>query len=56
MVYFTKNYIDKEQIAGTNNGHATRKFPDNIVWVRALLLILCKEDPPKLYKTELAME
>jgi hypothetical protein len=45
-------YIQKEQIAGPKNDHTTRKSPGNILWVRALLLILCKEHPPKLYKNE----
>jgi hypothetical protein len=56
MVYFTKIYIDKEQIACSKNGHATRKSSGNIVSVRALVLILFKEDPPKLYKNEFATE
>jgi hypothetical protein len=47
-------YIRKEQIAGAKNDHATRKSPGNILWVRALVLVLCKEHPPKLYKNEIA--
>ena len=46
----------RKQVAGPKNGHATRKSPGNIIWVTALVLILCKEDPPKLYKNEFATE
>jgi hypothetical protein len=49
-------YIDKEQLSGSKNGLATRKFPGIIVSVRALLLILFTEDPPKLYKNEFGTE
>jgi hypothetical protein len=56
MVYFTILYIDKEQIAGSKNGHATRKFPGIIVLFGALLLIMFTEDPPKLYKNAFATE
>jgi hypothetical protein len=48
VIYTT--YIQKEQIVGTKNDHATRKSPGNITWVWALGLILCTEDPLKLYK------
>lgn len=56
LCFFTLLYIDKEQIAGSKNGHATRKFPGIIVSVKALLLILCKEDTPKLYKNKFETE
>jgi hypothetical protein len=46
-------YIHKEQIAGPKNYNATRKSPGHIVWVKALSLILCKEHPLKLYKSNL---
>jgi hypothetical protein len=49
-------YIQKEKIAGAKNDHATRKSPENILWVRALVHILCKEHPPKLNKNEFATE
>jgi tellurite resistance-related uncharacterized protein len=49
-------YIQKEQIAGAKNDHATRKSPGNILCVRALLLILSKENPPKMYKIQFATE
>jgi hypothetical protein len=55
MVFFKKKYalyIEKEQNAGRKNDHAVRKFPRHIVWVKSLVLILCKEDPPKMYKNE----
>jgi hypothetical protein len=32
------------------NDQAMRKSPGHITWVRALGLIMFKEDPPKLYK------
>jgi hypothetical protein len=50
MVFFYALYIQKEQIAGPQNDHAL------IVWVRALVFILCKEDPLKLYKNEFSTE
>jgi hypothetical protein len=56
MVFLQYIYIDKEQIAGPQNGHATRKSPGHIYWIRALVFILCKEDTPKLYKNESATE
>jgi hypothetical protein len=56
MVYFKILYIDKEQLAGSKNGQAMRKFPGIIVSFRAFLLILFTEDPPKLYKNEFATE
>jgi phosphorylcholine metabolism protein LicD len=31
-----------------------RKSPGHVPWVRALSLIMCKEDPLKLYKIEFA--
>jgi hypothetical protein len=34
------------------NDQAMRKFPGNVLWVRALSLFMCKEDPLKLYKIE----
>jgi hypothetical protein len=43
----------KEQIAGPTYDHATRKYPGHIVWVRALVLILCKGDILRLYKNDL---
>jgi hypothetical protein len=49
-VFFKKIYalyIEKEQNSGPKNDLATRKSPGNILWVRALVLILCKEHPPK---------
>jgi hypothetical protein len=49
-------YIQKEQMPGTKNNHATRKSPRHIAWVRALDLILCKQNPPNLYKIESAFE
>jgi hypothetical protein len=38
----------------SKNGHATRKSHGHTVWAMALVLILYKEDPPKLYKNESA--
>jgi hypothetical protein len=40
----------------SKKGHATRKYPGNIVCVTALVHILCKEHPPKMYKIEFATE
>jgi hypothetical protein len=36
----------------SKNNHATRKSPEHICWIRALVFILYKDDPPKLYKKE----
>jgi hypothetical protein len=41
--FFYALYIQKEQIAGPQNDHATRKSSGNIVCVTALVLILCKD-------------
>jgi hypothetical protein len=49
-------YIDKEQKAGPKNYNVMRKCPGNLFWVKALVFILCKEDPPKLDKNESATE
>jgi hypothetical protein len=43
--FFYTFYVQKEQIAGTKNDHATRKYPGNIFWIRAFVFLLCKEDP-----------
>jgi hypothetical protein len=56
MMFFPKNYIEKEQIAVAKNDQATRKSPGHITWVRTLCLFMRKEDPPKLYKIEFALE
>jgi hypothetical protein len=47
---FTSNYTlyrEESQINGPKARHATRKSPEHIVWVRALVFISCKEHPPK---------
>jgi hypothetical protein len=49
-------YIQKEQIAGPQNDHATRKSPGKDLLVWALVFILCKEDPLKLYKNKFSTE
>jgi hypothetical protein len=54
LLFFSKTYIEKEQIAVQTNDQATRKSPGYITWVRALCLILFKEIPSKLYKIEFA--
>jgi hypothetical protein len=54
MMFFQYIYRDREQIAGPKNCHATRKSPGHIIWVKALVFILCKEAPLKLYKNESA--
>jgi hypothetical protein len=59
MTYFPKIYtiyIEKEQIAGPKKDNAMRKSHGHISWVRARGFILCKEDPPNLYKIESALE
>jgi hypothetical protein len=56
MALFYTIYIQKEQIAGPKNDHASRKSPGNIFWIRAFVFILCKEHPQKLYKNEFATE
>jgi hypothetical protein len=59
MVFFTKMYalyIEKEQNSGPKNDHAMRKYAGQSFWVRALVLILYKEDTPLLYKYEFATE
>jgi hypothetical protein len=56
MVLFYTIYIQKEQFAVTKNDHATRKSKGHISFFRAIRFILCKEDPPKLYKIEFALE
>jgi hypothetical protein len=43
-------YIQEELIAGPKNDHAMRKTPGHISWVTAWGLLLCKEDPPNVYK------
>jgi hypothetical protein len=53
---FSEIYIEKEQITVYENDQATRKSPGHITWVRALGLIMFKEDRPKLYKIEFALE
>jgi hypothetical protein len=48
MFFFTKIhtlYIDNEQFAVRKNGHAMRRSLVHVIWVRALMLILYKEDP-----------
>jgi hypothetical protein len=54
IMFFSEIYIGKEQIAGPNNDQAARKSPGHIAWVRALGLMICEEDPPKLYTIEFA--
>jgi hypothetical protein len=49
-------YIQKEQIAGTQNDNVMRKSPGRIAWFRALGLIFCKEDHPNRYKIGTALE
>jgi hypothetical protein len=39
-----RSFMHKEQIEGPENDHATRKSHEHIDWVRALGLLLCKED------------
>jgi hypothetical protein len=59
MVLFLKSYvryIQKEQINGPENYHAMRKSPGHFSWVRALGLLLCKEDDQSMYKIESANE
>jgi hypothetical protein len=53
---FNTIYKDKEKIAVHKNGYDMRKSPGYSVWVRALVLILYKEDPAKMYKIEFATE
>jgi hypothetical protein len=55
IMYFTKIYtvyIQKEQISGTRKRpcHAEIFLTKCLAWVRALGLILCKEDPSDWYK------
>jgi hypothetical protein len=54
LIFISEIYIEKEQMAGAKNDQAARKSPGHITLVRALGLIMFKEDPPKLYKIELA--
>jgi hypothetical protein len=57
MVFFTKKYalyIEKEQNSDPKNDYAMRKYAGQSFWVRALVLILYKEDTPLLYKNEFA--
>jgi hypothetical protein len=54
MALFYTIYIQKEQIAGPKNDHATRKSPGNIFWMRDFVFILCKEGHLKLYKNDFA--
>jgi hypothetical protein len=51
-----KLYIQKEQFAGPKNDLAMRKSLGHISWVRTIKLTICKEDPLKLYKNEIATE
>jgi hypothetical protein len=55
MVFFYKKYIEKEQTAGPKMTMPCGNLTD-ILFVRALALILCKEHPPKLYKNESSLE
>jgi hypothetical protein len=55
MVSFSIIYTEKEQIAGPKNDHAMRKAPEYISSVKDLGFILCKKDPPNLYKLESAL-
>jgi hypothetical protein len=56
MFFFPEIYIETEQIACAKNDQATRKSPGNVLWFRALSLLMSKEDPLKLYKIEYASE
>jgi hypothetical protein len=56
MMFFTIIYIHKEKIEGPENDDATRKSHVHIDWVRDLGLLMCKEDPPNMYKIEFAKE
>jgi hypothetical protein len=53
-MFFFRIYIEKEQIGGAKSDQATRKSPGHITLVRALGLIMFKENSPKLYKIESA--
>jgi hypothetical protein len=58
MVIFPKMYtlyIQKEQFAGQKNELAMRKSPGHFSRARILKLTICKENPLKLYKIEIAM-
>jgi hypothetical protein len=56
MMFFFLIYIEKEQIRGAKNDQDPRKFPGHVTWVRAFGLFMCKEEPLKLYKIDLAFE
>jgi hypothetical protein len=53
-VFYTL-YIQKEEMAGTKNDHATWKSLGYICWIRVLSLRMSIEDPPNLYKIESAL-
>jgi hypothetical protein len=56
LMFFPEIYIKKEQIAWCKNDQATRKYPGHNTWVKALGLIMCKDDLLKLYKIKFATE
>ena len=48
--------LNTEKSKSLDNDIAVRKSPGHVSWVRALSLIMWKEDPQKLYKIKFAME
>jgi hypothetical protein len=56
MVLFYDHLNNKEQIESPENDHATRKSHGHIDSVRASGFLICKTDPPNLYKFESAKE
>jgi hypothetical protein len=44
MIFFPEIFVKKEQFAVQENDQATRKSPGHITWVRALGLIIFKEN------------
>jgi hypothetical protein len=56
MVHFTRIYKQNEHIDGPDNDHPTWKSRGHFDWIWALSFIMCKKDPPNLYKIESAKE
>jgi hypothetical protein len=53
-MFFSEIYIQKSK--SLESDLAMRKSPGHVPWVRALSLIMFKEDPLKLYKIKFATE
>jgi hypothetical protein len=55
MFFSAEMYIEKEQIACSKNDQAMRKYPGNVLWIRALSTFMCKEDPLKVLQNRICI-